>query len=88
MEKFKPAPCEVEKDKDYFWCSCGKSEKQPFCDGSHVGTDFKPFKYSAEKNETKFFCTCKKTKNMPFCDGSHKAFDFIENELGHFFCFC
>jgi class 3 adenylate cyclase/nitrite reductase/ring-hydroxylating ferredoxin subunit/CDGSH-type Zn-finger protein len=87
MEKFKPAPCEVKKDKDYFWCSCGKSKKQPFCDGSHVGTDFIPLKYSAEKNETKFFCTCKKTKNKPFCDGSHKAFDFIENEVGHFFAF-
>ena len=60
-----PYKVKVEKDKTYSWCSCGLSKKQPFCDGSHVGTDFIPLKYSAEKNETKFFCTCKKTKNKP-----------------------
>ena len=51
MNEFKPIACEVEEDKNYFWCSCGKSKKQPFCDGSHVGTDFSPVKYTAEKNE-------------------------------------
>ena len=69
--KFKPIPHDVEKDKSYFWCSCGKSKNQPFCDGSHAGSEFTPLKYVAEKTETKYFCTCKKTQNKPFCDGSH-----------------
>ena len=69
--KFKPIPHDVEKDNSYFWCSCGRSKNQPFCDGSHAGSEFTPLKYIAEKTETKYFCTCKKTKNKPFCDGSH-----------------
>ena len=55
--KFKPIPHDVEKDKGYFWCSCGKSKNQPFCDGSHAGSEFTPLKYVAEKTETKYFCT-------------------------------
>ena len=47
--KFKPIPHDVEKDKSYFWCSCGKSKNQPFCDGSHAGSEFTPLKYVAEK---------------------------------------
>ena len=47
--KFKPIPHDVEKDKSYFWCSCGKSKNQPFCDGSHAGSDFTPLKYVPEK---------------------------------------
>ena len=69
--KFKPIPHAVEKDKSYFWCSCGKSKNQPFCDGSHAGSRFTPLNYVAAKTETKYFCTCKKTQNKPFCDGSH-----------------
>ena len=84
MDKFKPVPCDLEKDNNYFWCSCGKSKKQPFCDGSHAGTDFKPVKYIAEENETKFFCTCKQTKNRPFCDGSHKGFVYDEKNGDQF----
>ncbi len=68
-----PIAIEVEEGKSYFWCSCGKSQNQPFCDGSHKGTDFTPVKWTAEKSETKYFCTCKQTGNAPFCDGSHKA---------------
>ena len=71
MNKFKPIAYDVEKGKNYFWCSCGKSKKQPFCDGSHVGSSSNPLKYTAEKSEKKFFCTCKRTGNKPFCDGSH-----------------
>ena len=62
---------EVEKDKSYYWCSCGKSAKQPFCDGSHKGTDFTPLAYKAEETKKMFFCACKQTNNQPFCDGSH-----------------
>ena len=68
-----PMPVEVEEGKDYFWCSCGKSTKQPFCDGSHKGSEFTPVKYTAEKDGKVFFCGCKKTGNSPLCDGSHKA---------------
>ena len=62
---------EVEKDTSYYWCSCGKSAKQPFCDGSHKGTAFIPLAYKANETKRMFFCACKKTSNQPFCDGSH-----------------
>lgn len=56
---------------NYFWCACGKSAKQPYCDGSHKGTEFKPLKTSIDTKGTKAWCGCKNTKNPPFCDGSH-----------------
>ena len=62
---------EVEQGKSYYWCSCGKSSKQPFCDGSHKGTKFKPLAYKAELTKRVFFCVCKQTNDQPFCDGSH-----------------
>ena len=57
--------------KKYFWCACGRSKNQPFCDGSHAGTVFRPIQFGAEKNETVNFCGCKATKNRPRCDGTH-----------------
>lgn len=68
-----PYATEVEKGKTYFWCSCGKSQKQPFCDGAHQGGEFAPVKYQAEASRTVYFCGCKLTRDQPFCDGSHKA---------------
>ena len=62
---------EVEKNKSYFWCSCGLSSKQPFCDGSQKNTEFSPIKFIADETKKMFFCTCKQTNNQPFCDGSH-----------------
>tara|TARA_B100000212_G_scaffold177419_1_gene133579 strand:- start:1017 stop:1253 length:237 start_codon:yes stop_codon:yes gene_type:complete len=62
---------EVEKNKSYFWCSCGLSSKQPFCDGSHKNSEFSPVKFIADETKKMFFCTCKQTNNQPFCDGSH-----------------
>ena len=62
---------EVEKNKSYFWCSCGLSSKQPFCDGSHKNTEFSPVKFIADETKKMFFCSCKQTNNQPFCDGSH-----------------
>ena len=62
---------EVEQNKSYFWCSCGLSYKQPFCDGSHENTEFSPVKFIADETKKMFFCTCKQTNNQPFCDGSH-----------------
>ena len=67
-----PYPVDVEAGKSYFWCSCGKSAKQPFCDGSHKGTDFNPLKFEATETKTVYFCGCKKTANSPLCDGAHK----------------
>lgn len=67
----KPIFAQVEENKTYFWCSCGLSKKQPFCDGSHSTTDFKPVKYTADKTRKVGFCGCKHTKNAPLCDGSH-----------------
>ena len=62
---------EIEQGKSYYWCSCGKSAKQPFCDASHKGTEFNPVVYKAEETKKMFFCACKQTNNQPFCDGSH-----------------
>jgi CDGSH-type Zn-finger protein len=67
-----PYGVEVEAGKTYWWCSCGKSAKQPFCDGSHKGSDFTPLEYEADESKKVFFCGCKITANAPLCDGSHK----------------
>ena len=66
-----PFAVEVEAGKTYFWCACGKSASQPFCDGAHKGSSMSPMVYEAEESRTVFFCGCKQTKNQPFCDGSH-----------------
>lgn len=68
-----PFPVEVEAGKSYFWCACGQSSKQPFCDGSHKGSEFSPIKYTAEDSKKVFFCGCKHSAKMPLCDGTHKA---------------
>lgn len=67
-----PIAVDVEAGKDYWWCACGLSKNQPFCDGSHKGSSFSPMKYHAEKTGTVYFCGCKATNNAPLCDGSHK----------------
>ena len=66
-----PYPVEVEAGKTYFWCACGRSKRQPFCDGSHQGTDFSPVAYKAPAGRKVFFCGCKVTGKAPLCDGSH-----------------
>ncbi len=66
-----PFPIEAEAGKTYFWCACGQSKNQPFCDGSHKGTSFTPTKVTAEKDGTLWFCGCKHSAKAPFCDGSH-----------------
>ena len=66
-----PIPVELEAGKTYAWCSCGNSSKQPFCDGSHKGSDFTPTMFKAEESKTAHLCQCKHTNNAPFCDGSH-----------------
>ena len=66
-----PKAVEVEAGKTYYWCSCGKSQKQPFCDGAHRGTSFAPVAYTAEKSGPAYFCMCKHSCKKPLCDGSH-----------------
>lgn len=63
----------VEKGKTYNWCACGRSNSQPFCDGSHEGTSFTPVTFTPEKTGTVYLCGCKHTKKPPFCDGTHKT---------------
>jgi CDGSH-type Zn-finger protein len=63
---------DVEKGKTYHWCACGLSANQPFCDGSHKGTEISPMQYTASEDKTVGFCGCKYSKNTPLCDGSHK----------------
>jgi len=67
-----PMPVEVEVGKTYFWCACGKSSKQPFCDGAHKGSGIAPVKFTAEADKKLFFCGCKASAKAPFCDGTHK----------------
>jgi CDGSH-type Zn-finger protein len=66
-----PIAVDVAEGKSYWWCACGKSSKQPFCDGSHKGSEFAPVKYDAETTKKVFFCACKKTGKSPLCDGTH-----------------
>lgn len=66
-----PFPLEVEAGKTYWWCSCGLSKSQPFCDGSHKPTTFTPLKFEATKSEKVWFCGCKQSAKAPFCDGTH-----------------
>ena len=68
-----PIAADVEAGKTYFWCACGRSANQPFCDGSHKETEFTPVKYQAQESGKVFFCCCKNTGNVPLCDGTHKT---------------
>ena len=68
-----PYVVELEAGKTYAWCRCGRSQKQPFCDGSHKTTSIEPLMFKAEKDGKAFLCGCKSSGNQPHCDGSHKA---------------
>ncbi|HLR98886.1 MAG TPA: glutamate synthase-related protein [Mycolicibacillus parakoreensis] len=67
----KPIAVELEADREYHWCRCGRSANQPFCDGSHRGTGFTPVAFTAEKDGEAWLCQCKQTRDAPFCDGHH-----------------
>lgn len=66
-----PIAVNLEAGTKYFWCVCGRSAKQPFCDGSHQGTGCEPMAFTAEKSGEAWLCRCKQTGNPPFCDGTH-----------------
>jgi len=65
-----PIEVAVEGGRTYWWCACGRSKSQPFCDGSHKGTAFSPLRYQATETAMKRFCVCKQTSSPPFCDGA------------------
>lgn len=66
-----PYRAEVQAGRNYFWCACGRSRKQPFCDGSHSGTGITPVVYKAQETKEVWFCGCKSSGTKPLCDGSH-----------------
>lgn len=68
----RPVVLELEAGT-YWWCACGRSKKQPWCDGSHSETDIKPVCTEIEEAKRVSMCNCKLTKNQPFCDGEHKT---------------
>lgn len=76
----KPVSVVLEKDKEYYFCTCGRSNNQPFCDGSHVSTEHTPKSFIADSSGESFLCQCKHSQNLPFCDGTHK--DFSEQQIG------
>jgi len=67
-----PIALDVKAGK-YFWCSCGESSNQPYCDGSHKGTEFTPVIEEIAEDKKVFWCGCKHSNKAPFCDGSHKT---------------
>jgi len=66
-----PYQVDLKQGEDYWYCRCGRSKSQPFCDGSHVGTGFEPMKFTVDRTGTFNICGCKATDDEPFCDGSH-----------------
>ena len=70
----RPSKIALEKDRKYFFCTCGQSSKQPFCDGSHQGSEFTPQAFTCDESKDYYLCQCKYSDNKPYCDGSHKAF--------------
>ncbi|MCF6193789.1 MAG: glutamate synthase-related protein [Kangiellaceae bacterium] len=70
----KPIKVNLSKGQEYYFCTCGRSKKQPFCDGSHAGTSFTPQSFAVENDDDAYLCACKHTTNAPFCDGTHKQF--------------
>jgi len=68
-----PFGVELEAGKSYWWCQCGRSQSQPFCDGSHKGGEFRPKMFVAETSGTAWLCGCKHSSDTPFCDGTHNT---------------
>lgn len=67
-----PEVVALKAGETVYWCACGLSASQPFCDGSHEGTGFQPLPFTAPKDDNYYFCSCKRSASPPFCDGTHK----------------
>jgi len=76
----KPAKVNLTKGEEYYFCACGRSKNQPFCDGSHAGTTITPKVFTVEENGDAYLCMCKQSGNLPFCDGTHK--NFSDEQVG------
>ena len=76
----KPVKVTLTKGQEYYFCSCGQSKSQPFCDGSHAGTSFTPKAVVSEEDGDAYLCACKHSGNAPFCDGTHKQ--FADQDIG------
>ena len=74
-----PIPVELKAETEYWFCTCGRSATQPFCDGSHQGSEFSPLPFRVAKDDKYVLCRCKRSANQPYCDGSHKR--ITEEEL-------
>ncbi len=79
----RPVPVDVEAGRTYYWCACGRSARQPFCDGSHRNSEFTPTVYVATKSARLWFCACKHAKSAPLCDGTHKTLPGSDPAHGH-----
>ncbi len=66
-----PYEIELEAGKEYYWCYCGRSKSQPFCDNSHTATEFEPQMFTVTETKSYYLCGCKTTSTGPFCDASH-----------------
>ncbi|MEM7444537.1 MAG: CDGSH iron-sulfur domain-containing protein [Pseudomonadota bacterium] len=66
-----PIAVDLTKDQTVWWCACGRSQNQPYCDGSHKVTDITPIEFKARRSGTFYLCACKSTGNRPLCDGTH-----------------
>ena len=82
-----PILVELQERTTYSFCPCGKSAKQPFCDGSHKGTEFRSRKFTSLKTEKAALCLCKHSAMMPYCDGSHKKICGRKSLWSRFFGF-
>lgn len=76
----KPIAVDLKQGETYYFCTCGRSNNQPFCDGSHAGTSFTPQAFEVEEDGEAYLCLCKQSKNFPYCDGSHRALTDSPNE--------
>jgi len=70
----RPKQVTLTQGEAYYFCTCGRSKKQPFCDGGHAGTPFKPKAFTATEDGVAYLCACKHAARLPFCDGTHKKF--------------
>jgi CDGSH-type Zn-finger protein len=70
-----PYEVQLEAGKTYLWCACGRSQTQPFCDGSHAGTGLTPVRFACTASGAQFLCGCKQTGDKPYCDGTHDTLD-------------
>jgi len=72
IAKKEPKKVDLKEGETIYWCACGRSNNQPYCDGSHKTTSITPKKVTSDKDQTVYLCQCKQTGNAPFCDGTHK----------------